>query len=433
MTGTNIEVARRTWWILAGILALALVVRISFALIFPAVSPDGKEYEQLAKNLLLGNGFSESLTAPFVPAVIREILYPVIIAGVYAVVGESHLALYVFQALVSTASIYFLFRIATRFFGERVGLIAALVAALYLPMIVYAADILTETMIVFFVAVGTYCFIRSEMRIDKWLVASGFVLGLAALTRSDSLLYSFALGLCAILFARNRPMAVRAAFVLVLVFGIVISPWMIRNYLLIGRPFLRDSAMTLASLSIGTGRKFSDPAYAMPFQYPGGMPPEVRQAHEKMVIENYLADVRNGPVGYLRTRATQLARMWMYGSGGLPVEKGDIGELQSRGEWGQFFLRLGLFVLFGPLMLVFAFAGALIGIRRNTASAILLVYAIYITLICLPLYADYRYSLSGQFLLLPFCALAMVVLWDRILNRDAPRIRMNVVNRVTER
>lgn len=401
----------RTLW---AILLLALILRVGFALVFPSFTADAGEYETLAKNLLAGHGFSEAPVPPFTPTVIREVFYPVLIAGVYALTGESRLAIYFVQALISTATIYLMYRIAVWFFDERIGLLAALLAALYLPLIVYVADLLTETTYIFLIVLGTYCFIRSQNRVGKWLIAAGVAFGVGALTRSDALFYPIALSVYAIAFTHSRYAAVKAGSAVILVVLVVIAPWMFRNYSLTGRPFLRDSAMVFAALSIGTGRRFSDPGYSTAFRYPGGMPPEVRRAHEQLVVDTYLADVTNNPAGYLRTRATQLARMWTYGSSGLPVAKGDLGDLPAQGDWGQFGLRLGLFLVFGPLVLIFALAGAVIGVRRNAASSILVVYPIYITLICLPLYADYRYSLSGQILLVPFEALAVVALVRKV-------------------
>lgn len=413
MAERRLELKTRTIWLLAGILVLALGLRVIFALRFPSFSPDGSEYEILGKNLLLGNGFSESVAPPYVPAVIRDSLYPALVAAIYAVAGQSHLVVYLVQAILSTLTIYFLFLIAVWFFDERVGLVTALLAALYLPVIVYVADILTETTYIFLIVLGTYCFVRAKMQLGKWLIAAGVVFGLAALTRSDGLLYPIALVVYALIVAPDKVKMLRTAVVFGLVMGVIISPWAVRNYLLVGRPLLRDSSMTMAALAIGTGRSFSDPGYSMPFHYPGGMPPEVRQAHEKMVIENYLADVRNNPRGYLVTRVTQLTRMWMYGSQGLPVAEADIGDLAAQGNWGQFGLRLGIFFVFGPLVLLLALSGAVIAIRRNGAVSILLVYGIAITLLCLPLYADFRYGLSGQLFLLTFAGVALLTVADR--------------------
>jgi hypothetical protein len=151
------------------------------------------------------------------------------------------------------------------------------------------------------------------------------------------------------------------------------------------------------------------------------MPADIRSSYERGVLENYLSDIRRDTTGFLMVRANQLVRMWTYGSSGLPVAKGDLVDLLKRGDYSQFILRLALFLIFGPLFIALAVLGAVIGIRRNRESAILVVYPVFITVICLPIYADFRYSLAGQVLLFSFVSAAIISIIRGIRHTTDPR------------
>lgn len=113
--------------------------------------------------------------------------------------------------------------------GRIAGLIAAAALAFSPVFILEAADIKTETVYIFFVAGGVWCFVEAlarEQRRGAWLVGAGILLGLATLTRAVFLLFPLALVVW-LLVARVRW---RHAALLLGVYVLVVLTWTAYNY-----------------------------------------------------------------------------------------------------------------------------------------------------------------------------------------------------------
>lgn len=121
-------------------------------------------------------------------------------------VGAVVVVMRVLQAILSTLTVYFGFRLGWALCGDvRVGLGVALVLALSLAMIISAAEIMTETLYLFFVmaALALYTEVSSDMRHYRragWvLLLVGGLLALATLTRAVLILFPLGLLLHALL------------------------------------------------------------------------------------------------------------------------------------------------------------------------------------------------------------------------------------------
>lgn len=113
--------------------------------------------------------------------------------------------------------------------GGLAGLIAAAALAFSPVFILESADIKTETVYIFFVAGGVWCFVEALAQ-DKnragRLVGAGILLGLATLTRAVFLLFPLALVVW-LLVARVRW---RGAALLLVVYALVVLTWTAYNY-----------------------------------------------------------------------------------------------------------------------------------------------------------------------------------------------------------
>lgn len=113
-------------WLLIGLL-LAFTFRLILAYLstdFPfRYNPwwgDTKYYYQpLAKNLVLGHGFSTDLTPPYRPSVYRGPIYPLFMGGVYWLTSFSDRAVAFVQILLSTASCLVFYGLAREFFADH--------------------------------------------------------------------------------------------------------------------------------------------------------------------------------------------------------------------------------------------------------------------------------------------------------------------------
>ena len=131
-------------WVMLG----GFVVSFAYALIFrihPTV--DAEAYDNIAQNLVVGNGFVEEAGAdPAVdPAIVRVgPLYQYFLAGIYAVFGHRLWVVWLVQALLHAVSAYFVYstaRIAFRAypFGQWASLLAATIFSFYPDLIEISA------------------------------------------------------------------------------------------------------------------------------------------------------------------------------------------------------------------------------------------------------------------------------------------------------
>jgi 4-amino-4-deoxy-L-arabinose transferase-like glycosyltransferase len=191
---------------------------------------DEDEYYRGAIHLLLERSYYDD------GQWLRPPVTSLFLAGVFALVGGVNLPLALLvQCVVSAATVVLLAETARRLFASwRAGVVAALLAALFLPYASHASQLLSETLHIFLVAAALLLFEVARQHRMSWryLLAGGAVWGLAALTRPVGV-YAVPLLLVWAWWAGRgqgkrlasmvRPLALLLGFVL------VVAPWTIRN------------------------------------------------------------------------------------------------------------------------------------------------------------------------------------------------------------
>jgi 4-amino-4-deoxy-L-arabinose transferase-like glycosyltransferase len=234
----------RTKQLLILILVAAVLIRIPVALLMgdqvtelPGIQ-DQVSYDALAGSLLNGQGYSFTknwypFTPPNTPTAHWSFLYPLYLAGTYAITGYHPLAARLLQGAVGGALMCFLvYKIGRRVSDENTGLVAAGLAAVYGYLIYYNVALMTETFSIVLILLTLYLSIelKENPTLIRW-VGLGLSLGLAALLRQTVLL--FAPFLLFWLFMELKARGIRwwyFALPVVIIF-LVISPWTLRNYL----------------------------------------------------------------------------------------------------------------------------------------------------------------------------------------------------------
>jgi 4-amino-4-deoxy-L-arabinose transferase-like glycosyltransferase len=125
------------------------------------------------------------------------------------------------------------FGIGKRLFNENVGYISALICAFYPYFIFYCVFLMSETFVIFFLALSVYFYARIREKNERLnSVLLGMSLGLTFLSRS------IVLGLIPVmlffLLIENWRKYLYPAFIALVFFCLTISPWIIRNYNLWG-------------------------------------------------------------------------------------------------------------------------------------------------------------------------------------------------------
>jgi len=172
-------------WILLGILAVALALRLAHFVavhdqpFFAQLAMDSQEYDRWAKEIASGQwiGSEVFFQAP---------LYPYVLAVGYTLAGHRLDVVYLFQIALAVFGIFALYRAARTMANERLALIAAALAALYGPFLFYDVQVLKESLAVT-VAAGLLWALATAGTARQWLGA-GALLGVLSLLRENAML-----------------------------------------------------------------------------------------------------------------------------------------------------------------------------------------------------------------------------------------------------
>jgi 4-amino-4-deoxy-L-arabinose transferase-like glycosyltransferase len=235
---------------LTGIAALGLAARLVYVLVVMhdvPVGGDGLEFHILANQLAAGDGYIQPLivSPAHVPTADKPPLYPLLLAVPSLLGWKSIVAHRVVSCLMGAVLVAGAGLLGRRVGGERAGLLAAGIAALYPLLVVLDGAVRSESLYAALIAWLLLAAYRLVDRPSAWrAVAVGALIGLTVLVRSEALLLGVLL-LATALYRlpsgeRLRPIAL-AAVVAVL----VVSPWAIRNWSEFGHPLLSTNEGSL--------------------------------------------------------------------------------------------------------------------------------------------------------------------------------------------
>ncbi len=421
--------------LLAGAIILAVVVRVAVALYLrdiadaPPLLTDQLSYDALGARLVSGHGFSFDrgwypFTEPDTPTAHWSFLYSLFVAAVYGVAGVHPLAVRLVQAVLGGVLLPWLtYRLARRGFAPAPDTalawlpgVAALFAAVYAYFVLYAATIMTET---FFIAALLWS-------LDETLVFAanpapargvrlGLALGIAALLR-QSILPWVVVAFAWLLWKAYRQGEWRKAAVGLIgsagLIAALIVPFTIRNYLAYGQFLLLNSNAGYAMYSAQHpmhGTEFQEFAAApVPEDVLGQSEPQMDRELMRRGIGFVLAE----PGRYL---LLSLSRAWDYFEF-WPSR--DTSLLNNIGRVGSFGLFLP-FIVYGLVVAVrgkdYARGGQRVFVF--TPLALILLFAVFYSVMHIFTWAMPRYRLPVDAVMLPFAALAVIDLARRLRSK----------------
>ena len=225
------EIARDENIILLAIFLLSLVLRISYFLVVKenVLVLEEFSYFSIGADLAEGKVFGLKV-AEFAP------LYSLFLAPIYYLFGEfkAVVAIKAIQLVLGTFSLILIFLAAKRLFNVKVGLIGALIFALYDGMFFLNVHLLPENLIIplELLLLITLLWYQKEKTLPG-LLLSGILAGLLLLTDpKTSVLIVFLCGWLALFSSRK----IVGLLLFLLFAGLTVSPWAIKNY-----PLLIDS------------------------------------------------------------------------------------------------------------------------------------------------------------------------------------------------
>ena len=277
---TTVKIPRK--WILF-LFLLAIAPRLLYLASIPSEalleSIDAQGYDQLARNLLAGNGLSRQNAPPFQPDGLRTPLYPLFIATIYTLSGLIHttasgaFSVALTQTLLDTLTTLIVASLAASLLGRRAGIAAGVFYALAPVQWRYSAALLPEIPLAFLVALVVWLLVLlismvetssaaelSSSRIRRLAVGCGAVGGLIALCKPN-LSGIFLIIAGAAFVSATMPLAqtqwrrfafkalrrlrpgIEYASIIIVATAIVTGPWIVRNWIVFGRPFLSTAAL----------------------------------------------------------------------------------------------------------------------------------------------------------------------------------------------
>jgi len=216
---------------------LIFVLALFFRLIFiftlgPIFTPDSPGYDTTAWNIVIGYGYSNSISSPFRPMISRTPTYIFFLAGLYFFFGRDYFTVILVQQLIGVLLAVTTYLLGEHIFDRRVGLWSSIVIAINPTLAFYGNIILTETLSIFLLSL-TVLFLSKGLKYSslRYFAASGAVLGILVLCRPSFQLFFVAILLLLVYSLRDIKRILLVASCVVVPMAIVISPWIVRNYL----------------------------------------------------------------------------------------------------------------------------------------------------------------------------------------------------------
>lgn len=337
----------------------------------------GFEAGRIARSIVLGQGFSSPFYGPTGPTAILPPVFPALLAlifsqfGVYTVTSAV-----VFNTLnsgISALTCVPLFYLARRIFDTPTAWLSASTLVLYPSAIWYSINMVWDTTLFTLMALSLLLGLYRMRDNFTWTSAVWFGLGtgIAALTKTLILTLLPVAGLWLWLRASGakKKIALQLGLTCACVF-VVLLPWTIRNFLVLGKPVLRSNLGL--ELNIGNNdyvwaslmsEDASEPAiYRSPLYHPTNKDQERRLAKMGEIAymqwseEHALAYIRTHPTRFLGLTAARMVGLW-------------LGPLGRAGQWNNQvrvgFSLTGIKTALMVLPLPFAAVGIYLAVRAK--------------------------------------------------------------------
>lgn len=399
---------------LAAAAGVGLAVRLLYALVVMhgrAITGDGREFHYLAKVLGSTGRYLQPYEYLFmhhtIPTAEKPPLYPGLLAIPAALGLDGVTAQQVVSCVFGAAAVVLIGLLGRAVAGARVGLIAAVIAALYPALWMLDASLRSESLYLPLIAAALLLAYRLVERATPTRAALlGAVLGLAALTRGEALFLVVLLGVPLLpLLPRGRRLRLAAALVAGCL--VLVGPWLARNWITFDQP---------TSISTNEGGLFAgancDAAYYSPLIGTWACFPikDPAWGDNEAVISGHLRSRAGDYVSGHASRvpavvAVRVLRVWdLYRpSASAPLEA----SIAGRHLRAQQAAMVSLYLL-AP----FAVAGVVLLRRRGQPLRILLAPLVFVTLTAALTYGSTRFRVAAEPAIVVLASVALAALWE---------------------
>lgn len=299
-------------------------------------------------------------------------------------------------------------------FGERVGVISALIAAVYGFLWLNDWSLMSESLVIAFVPIMTIVAVRWWRR-PSWrlAVALGVLAGVGGLLRTELLAFGPVLVLLAILLRRGRWQTTLRDFGIVSVLALaVIAPWLARNLTTFREPiYLSPTGTLLAQTNCDAAYYGEKTGYwerfcaePEPVGADGQMLDESqRDAVKREWANRYIADHKARLLVVAPLRALRMFNIYD------PIGTARYDIYVENREFRQSILALAEYYVVAAA----AVAGVIIAARRRLILAPVLLWPTLVAVVAALSFGNNRYRVSAEPSFIWLAALALCVALDR--------------------
>ncbi len=296
-------ITKHQYKVALAIFGLCFIFHLAITLLYPVaqMAPgDGQAYLSFAASMAEGNGFLSDIE-PWVAD--RPPLYPFLLSILLRLGINNQTFIFLIQSFIFAVAAGLFYLDGVRLLGMKAGFLIGVLFAALPQFMLYTNNILTEALyLAFYVFLLSIIILPKRLKMSHCLI-SGIVLGLFILLRREALLIGSVLLLAVLLirFWQHWRKVIYALVGVVVLAGIVVSPWIIRNWTLLGKPTLSSATglnLMVCNNPIATG------SYTLPPE--GWLKPDPPQ----IVLENENSDGREMPCFEVKPQQGQTGKVY---------------------------------------------------------------------------------------------------------------------------
>jgi 4-amino-4-deoxy-L-arabinose transferase-like glycosyltransferase len=391
------------------IFAIAFLVRLIFVHFFatPPVN-DLLWNDAVGWNLAQGNGYTAS--EPRVPGIYRTPGYPAFLAVIYLFFGHSYHAAYVAQALLDAGSAILLGAIAIHYLPASVAALASFLYAIY-PYPAIFCGVLHQDILLIFSTLVVLLFLARAIKTDEnhfWFLV-GLAAGVSALVKANMILFILVPVISIFFYFRTE--RVKRLTLLFVSMILVLTPWIIRNYVIFGSfPPLAAGAtgtnLRLLVLELNGGEQaVREWGRAAPNTELSKLMEDGRPLidSEKQTAARALTELKRRWPEYTLVVLKHIPRLW----------------ISKYSRWHSHNVALAGNIL-SWMVLIPGVLGMFLLRKRWKELLPLYLTVIWITLMYAPYTVESRYTLPARAVMLCFVAAAVVALFSKVTRALQP-------------
>lgn len=359
-------------------------------------------------------------------------LYPYLLAAIWTLTDNPELWVRLLQALFGGATTLLTFYLGRNLFGSITGGVAALIVALYAPLIYYDALLLTESLLTLLLT-GHMMLLVTAWKSNniRWWIAAGLLLGLAVVTRATVLLFPLGMFLVWMFSSRETRPGTAGLLAYVLAAMLLLLPTTIRNAA-VERVFVPVTSSFGFNLYAGNNAdatgQFSMPEKIDILRDPGGRFWVERQTDETMNAVEVSAYWRSRALTWMSANPGEAAALFFRKVLLFfhPAEIDQLG-LSLRFYTREYGAVPGIPAAAYPIIFVLSVIGVVLTGRKRPVSWLPVLFVLVYVLATALFFVSARLRLPIMPLLIIYASYAAVCIVQRLRQRQANRLRFPVL------